>query len=310
MSHHQPCLLQEISEIIKSFNCKYVVDCTAGEGGHTREVSQLVGESGKVIAIEYDPEYYQHLVKNTEQLKNVVTLNRSYAEIEDIWREMNFNKPDAILFDFGISSFHLEVSGRGFSYRRNEVLDMRFNQKIGKPLFQVLPQLTEREIDNILKSLAETPFHRKLSKSIYENRKNIKTTGDLNEIIKMCIPAKYLNNELPRIYQAFRIYVNNELKNVLEGLKLALVLLDKGGVLITISYHSLEDRICKKLKQIRGLKPITKKPITSPDEDLRINPRCRSAKLRAFIKEGLYEEDINRWFNTFSSIFPTNLYGA
>ncbi|MEO0246472.1 MAG: 16S rRNA (cytosine(1402)-N(4))-methyltransferase RsmH [candidate division WOR-3 bacterium] len=309
MKFHKPCLLTEILNIVESNNCKFIVDCTAGEGGHTTALAEKVGKSGKIIAIEYDPEYFSLLIENVEKLENVEAVNASYVNLPEILKNLNFPPPDAIIFDLGISSFQLDKSGRGFSFKKDEPLDMRFNPKIGKPLFQIIQTLSEKEVENILTFFGETRFARKLAKAIYESRKNIKTTADLNKIIEKNIPQNYVENEFPKIYQAFRIFINKELRNILDGIKNALYTLKINGVLITISYHSIEDRICKNLKHIRGIKNLTKKPIVISEIELKSNPRCRSAHLRVFKKEGLNEEDLRNWYSAFYPPLSPDLYG-
>lgn len=308
MKYHVPCLVKEILEIVRNYNCKKIIDCTAGEGGHTLAMANLVGKSGEFLAIETDPEYFQLLKKNVERYSNIVPVNGSYVDLKRIAMETGFLNPHLILFDFGLSSFHIEGSERGFSYKRDEVLDLRFNPSTGKPFYEILPSLTLKDLEIILKDFGETKFYRKLARSIYTASHQIKRTTDLNQIVKECIPASLLPNELPKIYQAFRIFVNNEISNIIKGLRSALEILSSRGVLITISYHSLEDRICKSIKNLKGIKPITKKPVTTGIEELTENPRCRSAKLRAYIKEELNEVDIETWFNTISALYAPNLH--
>ncbi len=302
MTGHIPCQLSTITEFIKEHQCKTVVDCTAGEGGHTIAIASIVGESGRIIAIEVDPTYFSIIKTKTSNFNNVICVRESYTQIGKIVESLSITKVDAILFDFGLSSYHLDASQRGFSFKKDEILDMRFNPEEGEPLCERLKKMKANEIEKVLKIYGETSFYKKLANLIFENRSKIKTTSDLNEIIKKAIPPRFQKNEFPKIYQAFRIFVNNEVQNMIVGLREALKYLSKGGFLLTLSYHSIEDRICKSIKNVKGIKAITKKPIITNEEESLSNPRCRSAKLRIYQKEEVNEEDLLNWYRDIHSI--------
>ncbi|MDI6851311.1 MAG: 16S rRNA (cytosine(1402)-N(4))-methyltransferase RsmH, partial [bacterium] len=292
MKFHIPCQLEHILEFLHLYQCKFVIDCTAGEGGHSIAIAKLVGESGKVIAIEIDPSYFQKLVKNTAAFSNITCVNASYLEIKNVLASVGISRIDAILFDFGLSSYHLESSGRGFSFRKDEILDMRFNPSEGEPLYVKLQKLTDHDLELILKKFGEVKFAKKLAKNLFANKSKVKYTSHLVEIAGKSIPHQFLNSELPKIFQAFRIFTNNEYKNMVEGLKEAIQVLPRGGILITLSYHSIEDRLCKSIKNIKGMKVVTKKPITPDEKETSENSRCRSSKLRVFEKEEVDEESL------------------
>jgi len=309
MKFHKPCQVEKILQFLQEFNCKFVVDCTAGEGGHSIALAKLVGESGRVIAIEVDPTYFQQLLENTKDFSNITCLNESYTNIRSVLTDTDIKRVDAILFDFGLSSYHIEGSGRGFSFRKEEVLDMRFNPAAGEPLYEKIQKLTEHEIELVLKEFGEVRFARTIARNIYANKNRIKYTSELVEIVKSSIPYRLLNDELPKIFQAFRIFTNNEFLNMATGIKEAILALSKGGILITLSYHSIEDRLCKNVKNIRGMKAITKKPLPPDPNESSENPRCRSSKLRVFQKEEVDEESLVDWYKFNLSLFPSPLLG-
>ncbi|MBZ9573068.1 16S rRNA (cytosine(1402)-N(4))-methyltransferase RsmH, partial [Patescibacteria group bacterium] len=189
-----------------------------------------------------------------------------------------------ILFDLGLSSWHLEKSGRGFSFQRNEILDMRYSPKENPLTSQkILNQWKEKEIEKILREYGEERFARKIARKIIEARKKspIKSTGQLVEIIG----SKHFTR---KTFQALRIAVNDELGNLKKALPQALEILEGGGRMVVISFHSLEDRIVKNFFREEAkenhLKILTKKPIIPTTEEIQKNPRSSSAKLRAAIK--------------------------
>ncbi len=307
MISHIPCQVEHILKFLNQYQCKFILDCTAGEGGHSIAIANLVGKSGKVIAIEVDPFYFQKLEKNTRDFSNITCVNASYIEIRHVLGNVGINRVDAILFDFGLSSYHLEGSGRGFSFKKDEILDMRFNPSEGEPLYIKLQKLTDRDMELLLKKFGEVKFAKTLAKNLFASKSKIKYTSDLVDIARKSIPHRFLNNELPKIFQAFRIFTNNEYTNMVIGLKEAIHVLSRSGILITLSYHSIEDRLCKSIKNVKGMKMITKKPINPDEKETLENPRCRSSKLRVFEKEEIDEESLNDWYKFNLNLFPSSL---
>ncbi|HOP32287.1 MAG TPA: 16S rRNA (cytosine(1402)-N(4))-methyltransferase RsmH [Candidatus Hydrothermia bacterium] len=302
MNSHEPCQLYNITQFVREFAPKVVVDCTAGEGGHALTIANILGQRGKIVAIEIDPVYFQILKENTQNVKNLIPVHSNYINIQEIVATYVTGKVDAVLFDFGMSSFHLEQSGRGFSYRKSELLDLRFNPDEGEPLYKKLWKMDQNQIEDVLRKYGESRFAKRLAHRIYINQNRIRTTEDLNNVIRKSIPQNLFNEEIPKIYQAFRIFTNNELENILSGLYGALRCLNEGGIILTIAYHSLEDRICKSLKSINGIRVITKKPLVPSESEISENPRCRSSKLRVFQKEEHDEESIISWYRNSHSL--------
>jgi 16S rRNA (cytosine1402-N4)-methyltransferase len=302
---HKPVLLKEVIEWLNVEKNKNYVDCTIGEGGHTREILKRNGPNGKVLGIEIDPELYQKLKK--EKLERLILVNGSFSNLKEIVKRENFGPTSGILFDLGLSSWHLEKSGRGFSFLKDEPLIMRYDWNPAKNILlrssgvsskelsaeKIVNEWSEREIERILREYGEERFAKRISREIVKTRKikPIKTTLQLVEIVKKAMPSFCRRKNIhfaTKTFQALRIAVNNELENLKIALPMAIDVLEKGGRLVVISFHSLEDRIVKnffKEKEKEGLiKILTKKPIKPSKEEIKQNPRSRSAKLRSALK--------------------------
>ena len=284
---HIPVLLKEVIEYLNVKPNSNYIDCTLNGGGHTREI--LKQTNGKVLGIEIDQEIFEKIEK--EKIERLIPVNNSYVNIREEVERNNFNNISGILFDIGMSSYHVDSAERGFSFNKDEPLIM--NYSTGLTAEGILNEWDEEEIEKILKEYGEEDFSRKIAKKIVERRKGekIKSTLQLVSIIKEATPGWYHHAKThfaTRTFQALRIKVNNELDNFRKALPEALDLLEKEGRLVVISFHSLEDRIIKeflKEKEKEGkVKIITKKPIVPTDEEIALNPRSRSSKLRAAIK--------------------------
>lgn len=286
---HIPVLLKEVIEHLDAGPGKNYIDCTLNGGGHTREILKRNGPDGKVLGIEIDKEIFEKIEK--EKIERLVAVNDSYINIRNIAEKNGFDKVNGILFDIGMSSYHVDYAERGFSFNKDEPLIM--NYSTGLTAEEILNEWREDEIEKILKEYGEEKFSKRIAKRIAEQRKKgrIKSTLQLVNIIKEATPGWYHHNKThfaTRTFQALRIKVNNELDNFRQALPEALDLLEKEGRLVVISFHSLEDRIIKeflKEKEKNGeVKIITKKPIAPEDQEIQLNPRSRSSKLRAAIK--------------------------
>ncbi|MFA5310492.1 MAG: 16S rRNA (cytosine(1402)-N(4))-methyltransferase RsmH [Candidatus Paceibacterota bacterium] len=282
---HIPVLLKEITEDIQP-NENYV-DCTMNGGGHTKEILKNNGPDGKVLGIEIDKEIFDRV----EKQERLIAVNDSYVNLKKIVEENGLKDIKGVLFDIGMSSYHVDSSERGFSFQKDEPLVMSYSGGITAE--EILNEWRENEIEKILKEYGEERFARKISKKIVEKRKGekIKSTLQLVQIIKEATPGFYHHDKThfaTRTFQALRIAVNDELNNFKKALPQALEVLDKGGRLMSISFHSLEDRIIKeflKEKEKSGeVKIITSKPIVPGEEEIQSNPRSRSSKLRIGIK--------------------------
>jgi 16S rRNA (cytosine1402-N4)-methyltransferase len=288
---HKPVLLKEVIEYLNVGKNKNYVDCTIGEGGHAIEILKSNGPKGKVLGIEIDPELYKKL--REEKLERLILVNDSYSNLKKIVEREGFKEIHGILFDLGISSWHIEKSGRGFSFLRDEPLIMRYDRRQKLTAERIVNEWPEKEIERILREFGEERFAKRIAREIAKARKTkpIKTTFQLVEVIKRAVPSFYQHKRIhfaTKTFQALRIAVNNELENLRIALPQAIEVLEKGGRLVVISFHSLEDRIVKnflKEKERKGkIKILTKKPIQPSKEEIIKNPRSRSAKLRAALK--------------------------
>ena len=282
---HIPVLLKETIECLDVKPNGNYIDCTLNGGGHAREILKRNGPKGKVLGIEIDKEIFGKLKKE----KRLIPVNDSYVNLKKIVEENDFKDIDGILFDIGMSSYHIDEAERGFSFSKDEPLLMNYSE--GLSAEEILNEWGEKDIEKILKEYGEEKFSKKIAKKIVERRKGekIKSTLQLVSIIKEATPGWYHHNKThfaTRTFQALRIAVNDELNNFRFALPIALELLNKNGRLVAISFHSLEDRIIKKFLKERGveLKIINKKPIVPGEAEMEDNPRSRSSKLRTAVK--------------------------
>ncbi|TSC94794.1 MAG: hypothetical protein CEN87_328 [Parcubacteria group bacterium Licking1014_1] len=309
---HIPVLTEEITGYLDPKANENFIDCTIGGGGHAKMILEKNGPNGKVLGIDIDKKQIENcklLLKDFGD--RLILVNDSYVNLEKIIEEKKFgpvnpvrsqgvsietqkkqtsNGVNGILLDLGMSSEQLKESGRGFSFQKDEPLDMRYNAQ-NLTAENIINKWPEKEIEKILKEYGEEKFSRQIAKKIIEERKTkeIKSTFQLVEIIKKAIPSKFQHYRIhcaTRTFQALRIAVNDELNNLIKVLPQAISTLPAGGRLVAISFHSLEDRIVKnflKEKARENIKILTKKPITAGSKELRENPCSRSAKLRAAV---------------------------
>ncbi len=295
---HIPVLRQEVLDALAAEANQNFIDGTAGAGGHALAILEKTAPSGQVLLIDWDAEAIARskeiiAAKEEKLLERVVFVNDSYANIESIAGKENFSPVQGILLDMGLSSDQLENSGRGFSFQKDEPLDMRYSVNQELTAREIINHWEEREIARILKDYGEEPFSRQISEAIIKNRKikSILSTAELVSLIALAIPPKFQHARLhfaTRTFQALRLAVNDELGNLQRFLPQAVALLAGGGRLAIISFHSLEDRIVKnyfrELAKAGRAKLLNKKPITASEAELLENPRSRSAKLRTIMK--------------------------
>ena len=290
---HIPVLQKEVLEYLDPKPNENFIDATIGNAGHTLTILERNIPAGKVLGIDADPE----IIKNTKySIQNTVYKNRvilvcdNFANLKEIVKQEKFKSVQGILFDLGMSSWHLEESGRGFSFLKNESLDMRYNPRNPLTAARIVNYYSSQEIEKILKDYGEERFAKKIAQKIIEIRKikPIETTSQLAEIVKSATPHWYHRKKIhpaTRTFQAIRIAVNDELNNLRKTLPQTIEILKLGGKLVVISFHSLEDRIIKNFLKEKAkeniLKILTKKPIKPSLGEIKINPRSRSAKLRA-----------------------------
>ena len=302
---HKSVLLMET---VDSLNVKpdgIYVDGTLGGGGHAYEVSRRLGEKGRLIGIDQDADAIAAATERLLPFKDKVTIVRSnYKNIREVLFNLGIEKVDGIYLDLGVSSYQLDTADRGFSYREDAPLDMRMDQRNDKTAADIVNGYSEMELYRVIRDYGEDKFAKNIAKHIVLAReeKPIETTYELNEIIKAAIPAKMREtggHPSKRTYQAIRIALNRELDVLRDSLDDMIKILNPGGRICIITFHSLEDRIVKNVFQdaakgctcppsfpvcVCGHKPkikiLTKKPIIATREEVEENPRSRSAKLR------------------------------
>lgn len=300
---HYPVMLKEAVEILSPADGLEYLDCTFGGGGHTRAI--LESANCRLTAIDRDPA----AISRAEEVKKEFPdrfkfVSANFSEICNLQTDGGYA---GIFFDFGVSSFQLDQSERGFSFMRDGALDMRMNPSAGYTALELIESLSEYELGKILREYGEEPRFMKIARAVKAaaDARAISTTRDLAEVVAKAAPASPREKIHPatRTFQALRIAVNDELGEIERALPAAFELLAKGGVLAAISFHSLEDRIVKKFfKKVAGLPQdrfdhsfvqdrvklatlITRKPILPSDAEISENPRSRSAKLRAVKKD-------------------------
>lgn len=292
---HIPVLLQETVAGLQVRKGHVYIDATVGGGGHTEEILR---QGGIVLGIDKDKDAVHFLQHKWQENKNVKVRQGNFANIESIAKREGVKEVVGIVFDLGMSTHQLSESGRGFTFERDEPLDMRMDmsQKMGG--VDIINTYSEDDLYEIFTKYAEELHSRAISQAIVRTRAlngSIKRTSQLAELIDTIVTKLYRGKErnaflkirngtLARIFQALRIVVNNELYNLEEGLKQGITLLVPGGRLAVISFHSLEDRVVKlfikREMQKKRLRIITKKPILPTKEEMEYNPKSHCAKLR------------------------------
>ncbi|MEK9153483.1 MAG: 16S rRNA (cytosine(1402)-N(4))-methyltransferase RsmH [Patescibacteria group bacterium] len=286
---HIPVLLNEVIEFLNPQPGENFVDCTLGFAGHSKAILEKTKPNGRVLGIEWDRAVCQQVAG--EEIERLVVANDSYINLAEIVERENFEPVNGILLDLGMSSWDLE-SGRGFSFQKDEPLDMRYGGQ-GLTAQEIINKWPEQELARIFREYGQERFAKNIAQKIVDIRcrQPIETTFQLIEVIRQSFPRSYKFGRQPlaaRTFQALRIAVNSELENLENVLPQAMDLLAPGGRLAVISFQSLEDKIVKnffKEQQSQGqLQILTKKPIMAGSSEMRNNSRARSAKLRVAIK--------------------------
>lgn len=307
--HHVSVLLKEAIEGLRIKPDGIYVDGTLGGGGHSLEIAERLGENGKLVAIDQDEMAIRAGAERLAPFGDKVTVVRNnFCNVKEVLTELGISGIDGMLLDLGVSSYQLDTKERGFSYRFDAPLDMRMDQRQSLTAKEIINGYDERELFRIIRDYGEDKFAKNIAKHIVmaRKKKEIETTEELNEIIKAAIPAKMREkggHPSKRTFQAIRIECNRELEVLKEALNGMVELLNPGGRLCIITFHSLEDRLVKTAfktaanpcicppefpvcvcgRKSKG-KVITGKPVLPGKEELVVNPRAGSAKLRIFEK--------------------------
>ncbi|MEN3027851.1 MAG: 16S rRNA (cytosine(1402)-N(4))-methyltransferase RsmH [Aquificaceae bacterium] len=279
---HLPVLLEETVDLLTGGGGRLYVDCTVGLGGHARRILEKKPEAF-VVGIDRDPYALQRAEENLKDFEGRFSLYQAnFADLEEVLREEGISKVDGFLFDLGVSMLQLK-SPRGFSFQRDDPLDMRMNPEDKLTAYDVVNRYSEKELERVLREYGEEPYARKIARAIALARlkKPIETTGELLAIITSLLPQRRgKTHPATRTFQAIRIEVNQELRSLETALQKSLDFLRSGGRIVVLSFHSLEDRLVKSFIK-NHLKVLTKKPIRPTMEEIRRNPASRSARLRA-----------------------------
>ena len=302
---HDPVMLREVIDGLNVKENGTYIDATVGGAGHSIEIAKLLNADGLLIGIDQDPEALKAAAKKLSGFEcSVKLVSSNFSDIADVVDHVGAEHVDGILMDIGVSSYQLDESSRGFTYREDVPLDMRMNPSVEITAAYIVNEEPEDKLCQIIGQYGEERWAARIAKFICERRKEgpIATTGELVDIIKAAVPKGARQEGIHparRTFQALRIAVNDELGSLERGIKGAVKVLGSEGRLAILSYHSLEDRIVKQtFKQMEepctcprempvcicGLKPvirvITRKPELPSDAEIERNPRARSAKLR------------------------------
>ncbi len=306
-NHHQPVLVERVVELLVTVDDGAYLDLTAGGGGHLRALAARLGDQARLYGVDVDPVAVQRATDSlagTRQFRRVV--RAAFGDIAKTVGEFDERAFDGILIDLGISSYQIDEPRRGFSFRYDGPLDMRFDPSRGVPARDLINTLGEDELKGIIRRFGEERQAAGIARAIVREREKgmILTTRQLKELVLTVVKPPHQNKSLARVFQAFRVAVNHELEQIEEVLPAGLALLKPGGRLAVIAYHSLEDRLVKRFiqREAKGvctcppglpacvcgarpsLIPVTPKPVVPDQAEIAANPRARSARLRVVEK--------------------------
>ncbi|HUC31505.1 MAG TPA: 16S rRNA (cytosine(1402)-N(4))-methyltransferase RsmH [Candidatus Paceibacterota bacterium] len=298
-SVHKPVLLNEVITFLDPRLGDFIIDGTVDGGGHAAAIVDVIGPQGTLLGLDWDERLLQKCKARFSDRKNVILVHGNYAELPEILEKIsatknNVGRADGLLIDLGFSSEQLEASGRGFSFgeaSKDEPLLMTYDDA-QTPVWQILREESEESLANIIFEFGGERMSRRIAKAIKDRgrKKPIMTSGELAEVVRGALPGmqKYEHGRIDpatRTFQAFRIYANGELENLKKLLSGLGQIVKPGGRVAIITFHSVEDGIVKRafqsLAKESKIEIITKKPVEASREEVRENPRSRSAKIRA-----------------------------
>lgn len=286
--YHEPVLLREVVEALDVVAGRWYLDCTLGDGGHALEILK---RGGNVVGIDVDPEALKRAKKRLEGLGNFKLIQGNFRDVKNLLQQMDLAdlKFAGAIFDLGVSSLQLGSPERGFSFSKVGPLDMRMDTGLGVRALDLIKILTRKELYELFSGLGEEKHSWQVASALVSARavKPIETTVQLAQIVERALGGRKTKiHPATKVFQALRMAVNDELGALEEGLEQVKKLIQKNGVILIISFHSLEDRIVKatfagwqdqELGQV-----LTKKPVIPADDEIGVNPRARSAKMRVF----------------------------
>ncbi|MBD3426220.1 MAG: 16S rRNA (cytosine(1402)-N(4))-methyltransferase RsmH [Candidatus Omnitrophica bacterium] len=284
---HLPVLVREVIGNLSPEPGDVIFDGTLGGGGHAREIIKRIAPGGRLIGVDRDPEAVDRIIQIFGD--RGIFVNDDFRNVDRILTEVGVEKIDGAVFDLGLSSYQIDDQRRGFSFLKDGPLDMRFDKRQSLSAEKVVNEFGKEELAEIISKYGEERHARIVARAICSERrkKRISTTGDLVDVIRRAVGRKYTRQRIhpaARTFQAIRIFVNEELVSVEEGVGKTLTFLSPGARICVISFHSLEDRIVKNIfrdsARAGELRRVNKKPIRPGREEVAANPRSRSAKLR------------------------------
>ncbi len=287
---HEPVLLRQCVDLLAVSSRGTYLDVTAGTAGHSRAILERLGPAGLLVAMDRDGgvlEVARRRLRAVGSPARVVLRRGNFADLDEACRELGLETIDGVVADLGVSSRQLEEAGRGFSYTREGPLDMRFDRNDPTTAADLLSRLSASDLTELLRRYGEEPRARLIAGSIVGRRRraSLKTTTDLARAVRSVVPPRAQADALARTFQALRIAVNRELESLECFLASVPRWLARGGRLVVVSFHSLEDRLVKRAfarGQRQGiLRVLTPKPLTPTEDEVARNPRSRSARLRA-----------------------------
>ena len=298
---HVPVLLNKVIDLLDPKPGEFMIDGTLDGGGYAQAILGRLKGKGKFLGIDWDWTMIQKVHEKISAYEKagvkISLINGNFADVPEFLAQEVLGKADGLVLDLGFSSEQLENSGRGFSFTKNEPLIMTYSDEL-TPVKAILKKLSAEELTSIIASLSQERFASRIAEAIknQERKKAIETTGELTKIITHAVPRNYERGRLnpaTRTFLALRIYANRELENLEKTLKNLNSILKSGGRAVIVSFHSLEDRLVKnyfrELSKVGELKILTKKPIMAAREEIAVNPKARSAKLRAAVLLQNYE---------------------
>ncbi len=306
--YHEPIMVKEVLEGLNINPSGIYLDCTLGGAGHSQQILKRLNSQGLLIGIDKDDDAINYSSKRLKEFDNKILVKADFKNVQSVLSEKNIDKLDGVLIDLGVSSHQIDTAERGFSFLRDGKLDMRMDQSSTLTAYDVVNKYPEEKLLRILWDYGEEDFARKIVHAIIEKRKikPIETTLELKNLIEEALPKKYVyksGGASKKTFQAIRIEVNGELEQLGETLKFLISKLKKGGRLVVLTFHSLEDRIVKKIFKEeatdclcpsnlpicicghkKSVKLINKKPIEASKEEVSKNSRATCAKLRVVEK--------------------------
>ncbi len=284
---HLSVMLDEVLEYLAPADGGIYVDGNLGLGGHAESILELSGPSGRVIGFDLDKEALGHARQRLERFgERMQCIHNNFATVKETLMGLGISKIDGLLLDLGLSSLQLDASGRGFSFKGSEPLDMRMDQRLGETAADLVNSAPQDELADIFFYYGEERQARRIAGQLVEKRAlgPIETTDQLVRIVAQAVPKRFHPKKIhvaTKVFQALRIAVNQELESLKLVLRDGADVLAPGGRFCVISFHSLEDRLVKRgFKENDKLRVLTTKPILPSKEECERNPRARSAKLR------------------------------